>query len=62
MAAVICKKVIKTFAWLKWLVILPVRDIAVFIIWISAFWGSNVSWRGGIYEILSDGKIRKTGF
>jgi ceramide glucosyltransferase len=62
MAAVIYRKVIRSFAWLKWLAILPVKDIAAFVIWIGAFIGSGVSWRGASYEILSGGKIRKSGF
>jgi ceramide glucosyltransferase len=58
-AALVYGKVIKTRAWLKWLVLLPVKDIASFIIWIGAFIGSKVSWRGSVYKILADGRIRR---
>jgi ceramide glucosyltransferase len=59
MAAVVYEKVIKTCSWLKWLVIMPFRDIMAFLIWIGAFAGSRVKWRGAVYEILDGGRIKK---
>jgi ceramide glucosyltransferase len=59
MAALVYKKVIRTGAWLKWLVLLPVRDCLAFIIWIGAFTGSRVSWRGAVYDVLKGGRIRE---
>jgi ceramide glucosyltransferase len=60
LAALVYRKVIRSREWLKWLVILPVKDIGSFLIWIGAFVGSNVSWRGSAYKIINDGRIRKT--
>jgi ceramide glucosyltransferase len=58
-AAAVYNKVIKTAAWLKWLFIIPLKDIMSFIIWLGAFVGTKVSWRGEIYEIFPGGKMRK---
>ncbi len=59
LALVICKKVIRSKKWLRWLVLLPVKDILGFGIWIWSFLGSTVVWRGSRYLILKGGKIRK---
>jgi ceramide glucosyltransferase len=59
MAVVIYRKVIKSSGWLRWLLLLPFKDISAFIVWIAAFRGSRVIWRGDTYEILGGGKIRK---
>jgi ceramide glucosyltransferase len=61
MAALVYNRVIKTRSWLKWLILMPVKDILAFLIWIGAFVGSKVTWRGAVYDIIRDGRIRKTG-
>jgi ceramide glucosyltransferase len=43
--------------WLKWLPLLPVKDILSFFIWISSFAGRKVLWRGRYYRILKGGRI-----
>ncbi len=59
LALVIFKKVIRSRKWLKWLILLPVKDILGFGIWIWSFLGATVVWRGSRYLILKGGKIRK---
>ncbi len=59
LALVICKNVIRSKKWLRWLILLPVKDILGFGIWIWSLLGSAVLWRGGRYLILKGGKIRK---
>jgi len=59
LALVIWKKVIRDKNWLRWLVLLPVKDICGFVIWIWSLLGQTVVWRGSRYLILKDGKIRK---
>ncbi len=58
-AFVIFRKVIVSIKWLRWLILLPVKDVLGFGIWIWSFFGSKVSWRGSSYQILKNGKIRK---
>jgi ceramide glucosyltransferase len=53
-------KIIKCKAWLKWLILIPVKDILSFIIWIGGFIGSKVIWRGVSYRLVPGGRIRKT--
>ncbi len=59
LALLICKKVIRSKKWLRWIVLLPVKDILGFGIWIWSLLGSTVVWRGSRYLILKGGKIRK---
>lgn len=59
LALVISKKVISSKKWLRWLTLLPVKDILGFGIWIWSLLGSVVNWRGSRYLILKGGKIRK---
>jgi len=57
LAFVIYKKVIEDKKWLRWLVLLPLRDILSFFVWALSFLGSRVCWRGQNYRILKGGKI-----
>ena len=41
-------------AW--WLV--PIQDVAGFVLWMAAFFGNTILWRGRAYEILPDGRFR----
>ena len=59
LALAICKKVIRSKKWLRWLILLPVKDILGFGIWAWSLLGSAVVWRGSRYLILKGGKIRK---
>jgi ceramide glucosyltransferase len=59
LALVICNKVIRSKKWLRWLLLLPVKDILGFGIWIWGLLGSTVVWRGSHYMILKGGKIRE---
>jgi ceramide glucosyltransferase len=58
-ALMIFRKVVFSTRWLGWLILLPIKDILGFGIWIWSFMGSTVSWRGRRFMILRGGKIRK---
>jgi len=59
MAGLVYRHVIRNTSWLKWIILLPVKDMFSFLIWIGAFTGSRVKWRGSLYEVQKDGKIIK---
>ncbi len=46
-------------ARLWWLV--PLQDFAAFLLWLAAFWGNQILWRGRTYELLPDGRFRPVG-
>jgi ceramide glucosyltransferase len=54
---IIYRKVIGHRKWLKWLPLLPFRDVASFLIWCWSFSGRKVSWRGRCFRVLRGGKI-----
>ncbi len=60
LAIAVYKKVIRSKEWLKWLLLLPVKDCLSFAIWASSFIGSKVTWRGQRYKILKGGRIEQT--
>jgi len=60
MATIIYRKVIRSKNWIKWLVLLPLKDILSFCIWSWSFANRNVSWRGKSYTISKGGTIRET--
>jgi ceramide glucosyltransferase len=41
---------------LWWLV--PLQDIASFLLWLAGFFGNRIVWRGRRYEVLRDGRFR----
>jgi ceramide glucosyltransferase len=45
--------------WLRWLWLLPVKDVFGLGIWLCSFVGSRVFWRGAYYTLLKDGLMRK---
>lgn len=47
-------KVLKKYFWL-----LPVRDVLSFLIWCSSWVGRTVEWRGRLFEVERDGKMRQ---
>jgi ceramide glucosyltransferase len=57
---VIQRKVIHKRQWLKWFLLVPIKDILGFSIWAWSFMGRKVRWRGSMYRILKDGKLRQT--
>jgi ceramide glucosyltransferase len=67
LGAVLCVRVGLTFAvhagiagskkWLKWIPLLPVKDILGFFIWVSSFTGRKVLWRGRYYHLFKGGRI-----
>lgn len=59
MAAVLYRTVIRTKTWLKWLVLVPVKDILSFGIWGWSFVSRDVSWGGRRYKIIKGGKIKE---
>ncbi len=60
LAYVLHRKVIRSKQWLKWLVLVPIKDILGFGIWAWSFTSRNVRWRGSKYRILKHGKLRQT--
>jgi ceramide glucosyltransferase len=60
MAAIMYRKVIRSKKWIKWLVLIPLKDILSFCIWTWSFSSSKVSWRGKSYKILKGGTIQET--
>jgi ceramide glucosyltransferase len=51
--------VVRTRGWLRWLFLLPLKDLIGFVTWMSSFLGSTVYWRGNRYRIVQDGKMVK---
>ncbi len=45
---------LKKFWWL-----LPVQDLVSFLIWLAAFFGKQVEWRGERFEVLRGGKLKQ---
>ncbi len=60
LAYVLYRKVIHSRQWLKWIVLVPVKDVLGFGIWAWSFTSRKVRWRGNEYRILKDGKLRQT--
>ena len=56
-ALVLYRKVIKTRKWLKWLFLIPLKDILGFSVWLWSFAGSSVRWRGACYRVTRGGKM-----
>lgn len=59
LALVLYRKVIRSRGWLKWLPIVPIKDVLSFGIWVWSFSGRKVFWRGKYYRIEKDGRIRE---
>ncbi len=45
--------------WLRWLWLLPVKDVISFGIWLWCFLGSHIFWRGTHYRLLRGGLMKK---
>jgi hypothetical protein len=47
--------------WLRSTLLLPIKDLFSFGIWIWSFFGSTVLWRGTYYSIIRGGLLKKVG-
>jgi ceramide glucosyltransferase len=56
---VLYKKVICSRKWLRWLVLIPVKDLLSFWIWLWSFLGRKVFWKGKYYKIVKGGVIKE---
>ncbi|MFO0754581.1 MAG: bacteriohopanetetrol glucosamine biosynthesis glycosyltransferase HpnI [Thermodesulfovibrionales bacterium] len=61
LALAVYARVIRNRAWLRWLLLLPLKDVTSFLVWLWSFSGATVSWRGRRYRIMKGGKIRREG-
>jgi ceramide glucosyltransferase len=43
----------------RFLVLLPVRDMLSFVVWIAGGFGRQVVWRGETFEVLNDGRLQE---
>ncbi len=59
LACAMYTRAIGSRGWLKWLFLVPVKDILSFGIWLSSFAGKKVLWRGRYYLLLKGGKIEE---
>jgi ceramide glucosyltransferase len=56
-AYLLYKKVIRSRGWLRWLPLLPIKDILSAGVWAWTFTGRTVRWRGARFRILNDGRM-----
>jgi ceramide glucosyltransferase len=49
--------VINTRKWLRWLFLIPLKDMLGFLVWLWSFAGSKVRWRGACYRVTRGGKM-----
>jgi len=56
-AYLLYKKVIRSRGWLKWLPLLPIKDIMSAVVWAWTFTGRKIRWRGRRFRILKDGRM-----
>lgn len=61
LAGLVGSRVMRSRRWIKWLPLLPVKDLAGFGIWAWSFLSSTVSWRGRSYRILKNGRMVEEG-
>jgi len=59
LAIVVYKMVIRSRKWIRWVTLIPVKDLLSFGIWLWSFCGNKVSWRGSSYEIIQGGRIKQ---
>jgi ceramide glucosyltransferase len=51
----------QTKAHFRWFWMVPVKDVLNLAIWMAAFTGNKVQWRGQTYRIRAGGKLQKVG-
>ncbi|MCC6346073.1 MAG: bacteriohopanetetrol glucosamine biosynthesis glycosyltransferase HpnI [Nitrospirales bacterium] len=61
LAFAVYARVIRNRAWLKWLFLLPLKDLTSFFLWLWSLGGGTVSWRGRRYRIMKGGRLRPAG-
>jgi ceramide glucosyltransferase len=44
---------------LRWAWVYPLRDVMGFLFWVASYASSSVRYRGEMYTLLEEGKIRK---
>jgi ceramide glucosyltransferase len=59
LALVLYRKVINARKWLFSLLLLPLKDVLSFFVWVWSFAGSSVVWRGIKYRITAGGRMVK---
>jgi ceramide glucosyltransferase len=59
LASMLSAWVIDSKKWLKWLVLIPVKDMLSFAIWVWSFFSNKVTWKGISYRILKGGRIKE---
>jgi ceramide glucosyltransferase len=42
---------------LKYLWLVPIRDLITFCVWVASFVGDEIDWRGSRFRVLPSGKI-----
>jgi ceramide glucosyltransferase len=57
LALLLYAKEIRSKAWLKWIVLLPMKDVASFCIWVWSLMRNKVMWRKTVYTIKKDGTM-----
>lgn len=57
LAGLVAAMEIRSASWLKWLVLLPAKDLASFGIWAWSFVSNKVTWRDTTYTISKEGTI-----
>lgn len=58
-ALAINRKFIRARGWLKWIFLLPVKDVIGFGIWALSFAGGKVAWRGKLYRVTRTGELNR---
>lgn len=43
------------------MMLFPVRDLMGIFFWALSYWNNRILWRGEVYELVEDGKMRRTG-
>ena len=56
-ALILYRKVIREKSWLKWLFLLPFKDVLAFLVWLWSFADNRVVWRGTRYRIVRGGRM-----
>lgn len=42
----------------RWFPLLPLQDLLSFVVWVLAFHGNTVTWRGRVFELTREGRLR----
>ena len=61
MAVAVGGMVVEDRSWFGLLVLYPVRDLMGFGFWAASYFGRRIFWRGRVFELLPDGKMRAAG-